>query len=615
MTDTEKSNLSQQDSPYMNGKAIFMRVFRYIIRYKLWFILSLMFLVVLSSTQVGIAAILEPIINKGVVDKDAVAATWLPIAILVLMILRSIFGYGSSYLMAKIGRSTIRDMREDFFNKTVYLSSEYYDNVPSATLVSKFLYDIEQTAIMMTETLTSLVRNSLTALGLLGWMVYLDWRLCLVAIVSVPLVAYVTSYTNKKFRIASQEIQNSMGDIAETIKESALGHKVVKVYGAQKAQISNFEAINQDNFKKNMRRARVSAAIVPVTTLCVAPIFAIILYIYLNYLVEGSDSAGKFVSFLGALVMLMSPLKSLAKVNEKLQVGITAANSIFQVIDLADEVDDGKQTMTGCQGNITFKDVHFNYKDESKRVISDVSFHVKPGERVALIGASGSGKSTIASLLMRFYDPQKGDIKLDGINIADYKLVDYRSMISLVNQEPLLFDNSIKHNIAYGVRTEDIDENRLKAAMDAAYVSEFIDELPDGIETSVGEHGLRLSGGHRQRSSIARAFYKNAPIIILDEATSALDVKSERFIQKALDTLMDSKTSIVIAHRLSTIESADKIIVLQEGRIVEFGTHKELLTHGGVYADFQKVQSSDNDALIENLPMHQSSKIKQDEQE
>ena len=575
------------ESPILDGKAIFFRVSRYLLQYKLWILIAIIFLVILSITQVGIAAILKPIIDDGVVNKSSKAAFWLPIVMFLMMVVRSLVSYGSSYLMAKVGRSTIRDMRRDFFKKLVYLPSAYFDQVPSSTLVSKFIYDIEQTAVMMTDTLANLIRNSLTAIGLLGWMVFLDWRLCVIALFSVPLVAGVIRFANKKFRKASQEIQTSMGDIAEVVKENSLGQKVIKIYGAQTKQLDAFNAVNHDNYKKNMRRARVSSALVPVTTLCVAPIFAIILFIYLNYLVEGSDSAGKFVSFLGAMVMLMSPLKNLAKVNEKLQIGISAANSIFKVMDMPDETDNGQQNISSCRGDIGFNNVSFHYDSEDKRVINEVDFTVEAGQRVALVGSSGSGKSTVASLLMRFYDPVEGVINLDGVNIQDYKLADYRAMISVVNQDPVLFDNTIKYNITYGC--DDIDENRLQQAMDAAYVSEFINELPEGLTTLVGEQGLRLSGGQRQRISIARAFYKNAPIIILDEATSALDVKSEQFIQQALETLMESKTSIVIAHRLSTIENADKIIVLQEGQIVETGSHAELMQKSGVYADFQKV--------------------------
>lgn len=575
----------------MDGRLILKRVFAYILRYRLWLMVAVFCMVILSTVQVFIAAILEPIINQGVVQQDKTAAQFLPLAMLVLMIFRALFGYASTYLMAKIGRSVIKDMRTDFFHKAVYLPTRYYDEVPSATLVSKFLFDIEQTAVMTTETFTALIKNSFTAIGLLGWMIFLDWRLSLISVIAIPFVAGVTAYASRRFRTASKDIQDSMGDIADSIKESALGHKIIKIYGAHDAQIQEFGRINQDNYNKNMRRARVSAAIIPVTTLCVAPIFAFILYIYLNYLVEGSDSAGKFVSFLGALVMLMSPLKGLAKVNEKLQIGMTAAHSIFQVVDLDGERDEGSKKLQYCAGNITFSNVTFQYRDDSSAILSDVSFVLPQGKRVALVGASGSGKSTIASLLMRFYKPQQGEITLDGIKLEDYVLDNYRSAISLVNQDPILFDNTIRHNIAYGGK--DVDEERLQAAMDAAYVSEFVNDLPEGLDTIVGEQGLRLSGGQRQRISIARAFYKNAAIIILDEATSALDVKSESLIQKALDTLMKDKTSIVIAHRLSTIETADHIIVMQEGQIVESGTHQQLLTKGGVYAEFQRVQRFD----------------------
>ena len=588
MAQNKTSNLLSEK---IDGRDVFKRVLGYVLFYRFWFLAAIFCMAILSATQVSIAAILEPIINKGVIEKDKIAAWLLPVATLVLMVLRSIFGYLSNYLMAKIGRSIIKDMRSNFFEKMVCLPTKYFDDVPSASLVSKFLFDIEQVAIMTTDTLTSLVRNSLTAVGLLAWMIYLDWRLCLIALICVPFVAAVTSYTNRRFRKTSKDIQDSMGNIADSVKENAVGHKVVKIYNAQHAQKTLFQQVNEDNFKKNMRRARVSAAVVPVTTLCVAPIFAVILYIYLNYLVEGSDAAGKFVSFLGAFAMLMSPLKSLAKVNEHLQVGMTAANGIFQIIDLEAEKDIGTRKFEQCSGNLEFSEVSFFYQDESEPVIKDISFSVQQGQRVALVGASGSGKSTIANLFMRFYQPQKGSITLDGVDIQDYSLNDYRSAISLVNQDPILFDNTIRHNIAYG--DLEIDEQRLQDAMDAAYVSEFVNELPDGLDTMVGEQGLRLSGGQRQRISIARAFYKNAPIIILDEATSALDVKSESYIQEALDTLMQGKTSIVIAHRLSTIESADKIIVMQDGEIAESGNHTELLDQRGIYAEFQRVQTFD----------------------
>jgi len=550
------------------GKTVFYRVLSYLSKYRFWLACAIGFMVVLSLTQVGIAAILEPIINKGIVDRDTNAAKTLPFMMLGLMILRSIAGYLSSYLMSKVGRSLIRDMRSDLFHKVVYLPTSYYDKTPSTTLVSKFLYDIEQVALMATDTLANLVRSSLTVIGLLVWMIYLDWRLSLIAFISAPFIILVTRYTNKRFRKTSRDIQDSMGHLADYVKEVAQGHKAVKTYNAQQYEITRFEESNADNFKKNIRRIRVSSAIVPVTTLFIAPVFTLILFIYLNYLVADSHAVGKFVSFITAFGMLMSPM------------------------NLQEEQDSGKELLSSPKGEIEFKGVSFQYGSQSEKVTDNISFTIPAGKRVALVGASGSGKSTLASLLLRFYEPSEGSIELDGVDLNQYALKDYRSNISLVSQEAVLFDDTIRANIAYGDFSEadEVDEERLQKAIDSAHVSEFIDELNDGLDTFVGEQGLLLSGGQRQRISIARAFYKNAPIIILDEATSALDVKSEKYIQEALDKLMLNKTSVVIAHRLSTIETADQIIVMQQGKIAESGTHVELMKHDGVYADFQRSQ-------------------------
>ena len=568
-------------------KAIYVRLIGYLGRHKTLFIIAVVFMALLAAVQVSLAAMLKPLVNQGLVDQAENAAFWLPIQIFCLMVARAIVGYLASYSMMKVGRSVIRDLRHDIFGRLVRLPSRFYDENSSSKLVSKLIYDVEQTAVTTTDTLTILFRDSITAIGLISWMFYLNWKLTLISFACIPFIVLVSSFTNKRFRKTSREIQDSMGDIANNIKEVSLANKVVKIYGGESYEIDRFSLTNNDNFRKNLRRSKVSAAIVPVTMLCVAPVFALVLYIYLNHLNVDGDGAGEFISFLGAFMMLMSPLKQLAKVNEKIQIGVTAANSIFQVVDTEPEIDDGQISIEQCQGEIQFNHVSFSYLDSGAAVINEINFAIKPGQRVALVGASGSGKSTIATLIMRFYRPDSGTIELDGVNINDYRLADYRSMISLVSQETVLFDDTILNNIIYGT---EIDEQRLQEALTAAHVDEFIDKLPDGLHSIVGEHGLRLSGGQRQRIAIARAIYKRAPIIIMDEATSALDTKSERYVQDAMETLLRGRTAIIIAHRLTTIESANNILVMDAGKVVEQGSHASLLKQQGAYAELHRLQ-------------------------
>jgi len=567
---------------------IYVRLIGYLGRHKTLFIVAVIFMALLALVQVGLAAILKPLVNQGLVDQTKEAAFWLPVQIFCLMVARSVVGYLSNYSMMKVGRSVIRDLRSDIFARLVRLPSQFYDENSSSKLVSKLIYDVEQTAVATTDTLTALFRDSITAIGLISWMLYLNWKLTLIGFACIPFIVLVSSFTNKRFRKTSREIQDSMGDIANNIKEVSLANKVVKIYGGESYEIDRFSRTNSDNFRKNLRRAKVSAAIVPITMLCVAPVFAVVLYIYLNYLNVDGGGAGEFVSFLGAFMMLMSPLKQLAKVNEKIQVGVTAASSVFQIVDTEPELDTGQTPLDQCHGNIHFNNVSFSYLESGAAVIDGIDFSIKHGQRVALVGSSGSGKSTIATLLMRFYRPDDGAIELDGVNINDYRLADYRSMISLVSQETVLFDDTILSNIVYG--TNEIDETRLQEALSASHVDEFIEKLPDGLQSIVGEHGLRLSGGQRQRIAIARAIYKRAPIIIMDEATSALDTKSERYVQDAMETLLEGRTAIIIAHRLTTIESADNILVLDTGKVVEQGTHAQLLQQQGAYAELHRLQ-------------------------
>ncbi len=580
------------NSQEFDSKEVFKRLVAYLGNHKPIVVLAVLFMILTALTEASFAYMIEPIINDGFVNANAWHIKWLALIVLALMMLRAVVGFVANYFMAVLGRNVIFDIRQDTFASLICLPTSYFDANSSAKNVSKLIYDAETTAVATTDTLTILFKDSVASMAFIGLMLYIDWQLTLAFVISVPFLVGITRYSNKRFRRTSKEIQDSMGGIADTVKEASIGQKVIKVYGGQKQEVENFTAANTFNLQRNIKRARVSAAIVPVTMLAIAPVIALILHYYLNYLRTGPESAGQFMSYFTAVMMLTSPLKRLAKVNEKIQIGITAANSVFNVIDAKPETDTGTIPLLSTRGELSFDNVSFNYRrDDSVPVLSDISFEIRPGQRIALVGPSGSGKSTLTGLILRFYAPQEGRILLDGHPIDDFILKDLRNQVALVSQETTLFDDTIARNIMYGM-LDSYDEDRLEAAIKAAHVDEFLSELPDGLDTVVGEHGLRLSGGQRQRIAIARAIYKNAPILILDEATSALDNKSERFVQDALETLMKGRTSLVIAHRLSTIESADSILVLDHGRVVEQGNHKKLLRKGGVYAGLHRAQSA-----------------------
>ena len=587
----EEASGSPNATGSFDAKVVFIRLVSYLLRHRRLLTLAVVFMVTTALTEASFAAFIKYIVNDAFVAADPWFIAWVPFILLALLLLRAILGFLANYSMARVGRYVIYEIRQDIFSRMICLPTTYFDLNSSAKNVSKLIYDVETTAVATTDTLTILFKDSVVSVALLCWLFYLDWRLTLIFVLSIPLLVFITRYSNKRFRRTSKDIQDSMGGIADTVKEASVGQKVIKVYGGQEQEIENFTTANQFNLKQNLKRAKVSAAIVPVTMISVGPAIAIILFIFLNYLRTGPESAGDFISYLTSCMMLMSPMKRLAKVNEKIQIGITAANSIFGVMDADKEADSGVIPLDQAKGGMKFESISFKYSDADEHpVLNDISFDIAPGDRVALVGPSGSGKSTITSLILRFYKAQQGQIFLDGHNIDDIILKDLRNQVALVSQETTLFDDTIGRNIMYGM-LDQYDEERLQAAIKAAHVDEFLSELPLGLDTLVGESGLRLSGGQRQRIAIARAIYKDAPILILDEATSALDNKSERYVQDALETLMKNRTSLVIAHRLSTIESADKIIVLERGKIVEQGSHKKLLKQDGVYASLHHAQS------------------------
>ena len=575
-----------------DAREVFLRLLSYLWRHKSVLGMAVMFMICTALTEASFAALIRSIVNDAFVAANPWYIKWVSVFLLLLMLTRALFGFFANYFMARVGRHVIFEIRQDIFANLIRLPTRFFDKNTSSQNVSKLIYDVEATATATTDTLTILFKDSVVSMALICWLLYLDWRLTLIFIITLPLILAITRYSNTRFRRTSREIQNSMGGIADTVKEVSIGQKVTKVYAGQSQEIENFSKANRFNLEQNLKRARVSAAVIPVTMLAMAPAISLILYIYLNYLRGGPEAAGDFTSYLTSCVMLMSPLKRLAKVNEKIQIGVTAANSIFGVIDANPEVDNGVVTIKRSNGHIKFNNVSFKYSDEGEqRVLDNINLEIEPGKRVALVGASGSGKSTITSLILRFYSPKEGNITLDGHDLDDIVLKDLRNQFSLVSQETTLFDDTIARNIMYGMLNM-YDEERLNQAIKAAHVDEFVGDLPQGIDTVVGEQGLRLSGGQRQRIAIARAIYKDSPILILDEATSALDNKSERFVQDALETLMQGRTSLVIAHRLSTIESADSIVVLESGKIVEQGPHKKLMKKGGVYSELHKAQSA-----------------------
>lgn len=596
-TDTAKAVDTAKKEPRkklrdLDARATLLRLLSYMLQHKLLLLTAVLFLILTGSIEASFIAAVKFVLEKGFLNGDDWYVRWSGILLMLVLTMRAVTGYFGNYSMAKVGRLVIFSLRRDIFGKLIALPTTYFDRTTSAQTISKLIYDVEATSVALTDTISILFRESFKAIGLIVTLFWLEWRLTLIFMLVVPLVVLVAGYTNKRFRKTSRQIQNSMGGIGDIVKEAVVGQKVIKVYNGQVQEKENFARANELNFRQNLKRSRVSAGLVPMTMLLVAPAIALILYIFLNYLRTGPESVVEFSAYIMSCLAIMSPLKRLAKVNEKIQIGVTAADSVFAVIDEIPEIDTGSVLLEQMSGEVKFTDVTFKYRDDDEQpVLRDINLHIKPGERVALVGPSGSGKSTITSLILRFYKPQVGSIAVDDVNVDDICLQHLRSQVALVSQETTLFDDTIGRNIMYGM-LDQYDETRLQAAIKAAHVDEFLDEMPLGLDTMVGESGLRLSGGQRQRVAIARAIYKNAPILILDEATSALDNKSERYVQDALETLMKDRTSLVIAHRLSTIESADNIIVLERGKIVEQGAHKKLIKKGGVYAELHRAQSN-----------------------
>lgn len=583
----------EQPSKNNDASIVYRRLLSFAVPYWKIFILAIIGMVLYAGTVVSFTKILEPLIDGGFSDEDPLIKFWIPIFIIGIFAARIIATFLSEYGMALISRNVIRDLRKDVFAKITVLPTSYFDFVSSGSILSKMVYDIEQLADATSSVVVVFFRDGITVIALFVWMLYISQFLSLILFVTFPFVAIIVYLISKRFRMLGSRIQNSMGGVTDITEEAIKANQEIKIFGGQVFEKKRFAEINHYNRRQHLKMVATNAISNPTIQLIVAVAFALIVYIATNPEYISDMTGGKFASYLTAMIMLLQHAKRLATINLTLQKGIAAAESVFDFVDIETEIDNGEKEIHNIKGRVEFSNVSFAYKNEDKKVLNKINLVIEAGQSVAFVGRSGAGKSSLVSLLPRFYDKVSGSIKIDGHDIEDLTLKNLRSHIALVNQNITLFNDTVAHNIAYS-DLDNLSKEKVKSAAKAAYALDFIEKLRDGMNTVVGEDGVLLSGGQRQRIAIARAIFKDAPILILDEATSSLDSESERYIQAAVDELMKSRTTLVIAHRLSTIEGADKIVVLDKGEIVEVGKHKELLDKKGYYADLYNMQFKNN---------------------
>lgn len=574
---------------------LYLRILSYIKPYMHRLLFAMVCTIMAAAGNLYIPWIIKDMIDEVLADKNGTMLNWIAASIIAIFIVRGLFWYGQNYLMSYVGQSVIIDIRAAVFKKLQRLSVSFYDKNKTGTIMSYVTNDVNALQSAMVENTIEMITEGFILIGSVVAMIYLDWRLTLFTVCTFPVVLWFMEFFGKKIRKTGGRIQECTSDITSVLQESVASARVIKSFVREDYEVDRFDVENKANFRANMKNAQLMATLTPVVELVAAIGVTMIIWYGGNNVINGTITAGSLVAFLTYAVNISNPIKRLTRVIGNIQKALAAAQRVFMIIDMPEEIAESRDAkqLPEVSGKVEFQNVSFAYNDKGN-VITDLSFSVKPGEVIAIVGPSGAGKSTIANLLPRFYDVNKGDIKIDGHSVREVTLDSLREQVGIVPQETMLFNGSVYNNILYG--RLDATKEEIEAAAKAANAHDFIMQLTDGYETKLGDRGVNLSGGQRQRIAIARAILKNPRILILDEATSALDTESERVVQEALDRLMVGRTSFVIAHRLSTVKNADKILVLEKGNLVESGTHDELLALDGLYAHLYKIQYRNKEA-------------------
>lgn len=574
---------------------LYLRILSYIKPYMHRLIFAMFCTIMAAAGNLYIPWIIKDMIDEVLADKNGTMLNWIAASIIAIFVVRGLFWYGQNYLMSYVGQSVIIDIRAAVFKKLQRLSVSFYDKNKTGTIMSYVTNDVNALQSAMVENTIEMITEGFILIGSVVAMIYLDWRLTLFTVGTFPVVLWFMEFFGKKIRKTGGRIQECTADITSVLQESVASARVIKSFVREDYEVDRFDVENRANFRANMKNVQLMATLTPVVELVAAIGVTMIIWYGGNNVINGTITAGSLVAFLTYAVNISNPIKRLTRVIGNIQKALAAAQRVFMIIDMPEEIAESRDAkqLPEVSGKVEFQNVSFAYDDKGN-VITDLSFSVKPGEVIAIVGPSGAGKSTIANLLPRFYDVNKGDIKIDGHSVREVTLDSLREQVGIVPQETMLFNGSVYNNILYG--RLDATKEEIEAAAKAANAHDFIMQLTDGYETKLGDRGVNLSGGQRQRIAIARAILKNPRILILDEATSALDTESERVVQEALDRLMVGRTSFVIAHRLSTVKNADKILVLEKGNLVESGTHDELLALDGLYAHLYKIQYRNKEA-------------------